>query len=297
MNDQELKQMIQNILEEVISENPETLTTEKSAEPSHTSEKNSEHGDEELSDISEIRIQDQYLVPDPINKDSFMKLKAKTPARLGLWRAGTRYLTETMLRFRLDHAAAQDAVFNDVSEELITKLNFVPIQTICKDKDEYLTRPDYGRQFDEDNAKIIQNTIKRDSKVAVIVGDGLSSAAIEANVENTLASLKQGLKNHNLEIGDILFIKYCRVPSMDKIGDLTNAEVICLLVGERPGLATAESMSAYMAYKPHSGLAEAKRTVISNIHSSGTPAVEAGAFIADTLKKMLDMKKSGVDLY
>lgn len=297
MNDQDLKKMIQNILEEVISENPDTLKAQPSQSPDKPKTVSSEISDGELPDISEIRIQDQYLVPDPINKEAFMKLKTKTPARLGLWRAGSRYLTEPMLRFRLDHAAAQDAVFNDVSEEFVSKMNFVPIKTTCKDKDEYLTRPDYGRKFDDENAQIIKNTIKKDSKVVVIVGDGLSSAAIEANIENTLASLKQGLKNHGVEIGDVLFIKYCRVAAMDHIGDLTNAEVVCMLVGERPGLATAESMSAYMAYRPHVGLAEAKRTVISNIHSSGTPAVEAGAFIADTLKKMLDLKKSGVDLY
>lgn len=297
MNDQDLKKMIQNILEEVISENPDTLKEQTSQSPDKPKTVSSEISDGELPDISEIRIQDQYLVPAPINKEAFMKLKAKTPARLGLWRAGSRYLTEPMLRFRLDHAAAQDAVFNDVSEEFVSKMNFVPVKTTCKNKDEYLTRPDYGRKFDDENAQIIKNTIKRDSKVVVIVGDGLSSAAIEANVENTLASLKQGLKNHGIEIGDVLFIKYCRVGAMDHIGDLTNAEVVCMLVGERPGLATAESMSAYMAYRPHVGLAEAKRTVISNIHSSGTPAVEAGAFIADTLKKMLDLKKSGVDLY
>lgn len=298
MNDQELKTMIQSILSEVMAKEEVPLPSRAESEQnqeidslSHATES------EELPDISATRIQDQYLVPHPLNKEAFMKLKAKTPARVGLWRTGTRYLTEPMLRFRLDHAAAQDAVFNDVDEEIIKKMNFVPVKTICQDKDEYLTRPDFGRKFDDENAEVIAKTIKPNAKVVVLVGDGLSSAAIEANIEQVLPSLEQGLKNHHLEIGNILFIKYCRVPSMDQIGDITNAEVICLLVGERPGLATAESMSAYMAYRPHVGLAEAKRTVISNIHSGGTPAVEAGAYIADTIQKMLDAKKSGVDLY
>lgn len=292
MNDQELKSMIQSILSEVLAENKPAPSA-----PAPSPVASSVVSSESLPDISAIAIQDQYLVPNPINKDAYMKLKAKTPARLGLWRAGTRYLTEPMLRFRLDHAAAQDAVFNDVNEELVAKMGFVPVKTICKDKDEYLTRPDLGRKFDDANAEIIRKTIKPNQKIAVVVGDGLSSAAIEANIEQVLPSLRQGLKNHGLEMGDIVFIKYARVPSMDHIGELTNAEVICMLVGERPGLATAESMSAYMAYRPHLGMAEAKRTVISNIHKGGTPAVEAGAYIADTLKKMLDLKKSGVDLY
>lgn len=306
MNDLELKQMIQSILSEVMAEEDITSTSAVKEENKQDNIKQPDEpvavevlvsSDETLPDISTERIQEQYLVPHPVNKESYMKLKEKTPARLGLWRAGARYLTEPMLRFRLDHAAAQDAVFNDVSEEFISEMGFVPCKTICEDKDEYLTRPDYGRRFDEENAEIIRNTIEKGAKVAVVVGDGLSSAAIEANVAQVLPSLKQGLKNHGLSIGDVLFVKYCRVPAMDHIGDITEAEVICLLVGERPGLATAESMSAYMAYRPHVGMAEAKRTVISNIHSSGTPAVEAGAYIADSIKKMLDAKKSGVDLY
>lgn len=83
---------------------------------------------------------------------------------------------------------------------------------------------------------------------------------------------------------------------MDQIAELTGAEVICMLVGERPGLVTAESMSAYLAYKPTVGMPEAKRTVVSNIHKGGTPAVEAGAYVAEIIKKILDNKKSGIDL-
>ena len=83
---------------------------------------------------------------------------------------------------------------------------------------------------------------------------------------------------------------------MDQIAELTGAEVVCMLVGERPGLVTAESMSAYLAYKPTVGMPEAKRTVVSNIHKGGTPAVEAGAYVAEIIKKILDNKKSGIDL-
>lgn len=83
---------------------------------------------------------------------------------------------------------------------------------------------------------------------------------------------------------------------MDVIGELTGADVVCLLVGERPGLVTAESMSAYIAYKPTVDMPEARRTVISNIHEGGTPPVEAGAHIAELIKKMIDKKASGLDL-
>ena len=133
-------------------------------------------------------------------------------------------------------------------------------------------------------------------KVQVIVGDGLSSAAIEANIRDILPSLRQGLKMFGLDFGEVVFIKHCRVPAMDQIGEATGADVICLLIGERPGLVTSESMSAYIAYKPTIGMPEARRTVVSNIHRQGTPAVEAGAYIAEIIKRMLDNKASGLDL-
>ena len=205
-------------------------------------------------------------------------------------------MTSSTLRFRADHAAAQDAVFSDVSEDLVKEMNFISTKTICNSKDEYLTRPDYGRQFDEENSEIIRKNTTPKAKIQMVVGDGLSSAAIEANIKEVLPAIKQGLNMYNLDFDNVVFVKYCRVPAMDKIGEITDADVVCLLVGERPGLVTAESMSAYIAYKPTVGMPEARRTVISNIHTGGTPAVEAGAYIAEIIKKMLDKKKSGIDL-
>ncbi|HIT90773.1 MAG TPA: ethanolamine ammonia-lyase subunit EutC, partial [Candidatus Merdenecus merdavium] len=204
--------------------------------------------------------------------------------------------TISMLRVRADHAAAQDAVFSDVSEDFIKKNQFVLIKTLCKDKDEYLTRPDLGRRFGPEELEVIRKTCGQNPKVLLVVGDGLSSSAIEANVEDMVPAIKQGLSLHGINIGDILFIKYARVGAMDAIGEVTDADVICMLVGERPGLVTAESMSAYIAYKPKHGLPEAKRTVISNIHKGGTTAVEAGAHTAELIKTMLDKKASGIDL-
>ena len=129
-----------------------------------------------------------------------------------------------------------------------------------------------------------------------MAGDGLSSAAIEANLKDCVSAIKQGLKMYGIESGEVVFVKHCRVGSMDHLGEELGSEVICMLVGERPGLVTAESMSAYIAYKPYVGMAEAKRTVISNIHKGGTTSVEAGAHIAELLKTILDKKASGIDL-
>ena len=295
MDETNLKEMIKSILSEIVEESPAAkAATVAVKDNSPTGASEIEEGF--IPDISEVDIRKQFLVPNAADEEGYRKMKTFTPARLGLWRAGTRYTTEPTLRFRADHAAAQDSVFSYVGEELIKEMNFVETETLCEDKDTYITRPDLGRKFSDDEMKKIKNTIKPNSKVVIAVGDGLSSAAIEANVKDIIPAIRQGLKMHNLDFGDILFVKHCRVPAMDPIGEHTGADVVCLLIGERPGLVTAESMSAYIAYKPTVGMAEARRTVVSNIHSQGTPAVEAGAYIADVIKKMLDTKRSGLDL-
>lgn len=249
-----------------------------------------------LEDITTIDLKKLFLVENANDKDAYLEMKSKTPARLGIGRAGARYKTISMLRVRADHAAAQDGVFSDVSEEFIKENHFVFVKTLCKDKDEYLTRPDLGRRFPQEELEVIRKTCGKAPKVLLIVGDGLSSLAIEANAAQFIPAIKQGLSGYGIQVPDILFIKYARVGTMDAIGEVTDAEVICILVGERPGLITAESMSAYIAYRPKHGLAEAKRTVISNIHKGGTTAVEAGAHAAEIIKKMLDKKASGIDL-
>ena len=99
-----------------------------------------------------------------------------------------------------------------------------------------------------------------------------------------------------IDPGPALFVKYCRVGASDHIGELTGAQVVCMLVGERPGLVTAESMSAYLTYAARIGVPESQRTVISNIHRQGTTAVEAGAHIAELIHTMLEKKASGVAL-
>nr|WP_245335588.1 ethanolamine ammonia-lyase subunit EutC [Streptococcus panodentis] len=249
-----------------------------------------------IPDITEVDIQEQFLLPHAINEEAYRKIKKFTPARLGLWRAGNRYKTQSVLRFRADHAAAQDAVFSYVSDDFVKEMGFIPVQTMAESKDEYLTRPDLGRIFSPEQQAFIKENCKHNPKVQIVVGDGLSSSAIEANVKDFLPALKQGLKMFGLDFDEVLFIKHARVAAMDQIAELTGAEVICMLVGERPGLVTAESMSAYLAYKPTVGMPEAKRTVVSNIHKGGTPAVEAGAYVAEIIKKILDNKKSGIDL-
>ena len=249
------------------------------------------------ADVSNMDLRKLYMVRDAADGERFRKMKLHTPARLGCGRAGARYKTLTMLRFRADHAAAQDAVFSQISEDFAVKNGLVPVQTKCKDKDEYLTRPDLGRCFDENNAAKMRAAVPNAPKIQIVVGDGLSSAAITANAMDCLSAIRDGLKLRGMETGQAIFVRYCRVGAGDAVGDITGCELVCVLVGERPGLATDKSMSAYITYKPHTGVSESARTVISNIHDNGTPAVEAGAHIADVIETILHRKVSGVGLH
>ena len=297
LDSQKIQSMVEEILEQMINGG----SLEKKGDlPAHPIQKNPsespEHMEECLSDITEIDLKTQLLVKNPKDPKAYLAMKATTPARIGIGKAGARYRTATMLRVRADHAAAQDTVFTLVTDEFVKKCGFVLVKTFCKDKDEYLTRPDLGRRFPAEELDVIRKTLGEHPKIAVIVGDGLSSKAIEANVENMIPAIRQGLEMHHISLPPILFIQYARVGAMDAVGEVTSAEVICMLVGERPGLVTAESMSAYIAYQPRHGLAESKRTVISNIHKGGTPAVEAGALAAELMIRMLEKKASGIDL-
>ena len=255
------------------------------------------HDGEFVPDVTALDLRKLYLVNDPAKEEKYRKMKEKTPARLGSGRAGPRYKTLTMLRFRADHAAAQDAVFSQIPEDFAQKNGLIAVQTCCQSKDEYLTRPDHGRRFDEENQKIIRSAIKGTPKVQLVVGDGLSSAAIQANAMDCLSAIKDGLKMRGIDTDETLFVRYCRVGAGDAVGDVTGCELVCVLVGERPGLVTDKSMSAYITYKPHTGVLESARTVVSNIHSQGTPAVEAGAYVAELIDTILKKKVSGVGLH
>ena len=296
MNKQELSAMVAEILQTMGKEPMVKASDYKPTAPEPQPMPTQYDGDF-VTDVSALDLRKLYLVEDPAEEAKFRRLKERTPARLGSGRAGPRYKTLTMLRFRADHAAAQDAVFSQVPEDFAPQNHLIPVQTQCKDKDEYLTRPDKGRIFDEENQQKIRQNIQGTPRVQLVIGDGLSSAAIMANAMDCAAAIRNGLKVKGIELGRSLFVRYCRVGAGDAVGDVLGCEVVCVLVGERPGLVTDKSMSAYITYHPHIGSLESERTVVSNIHAQGTPAVEAGAFVAELIATILQKKASGVNLH
>lgn len=295
MNKEQLTALVAEILGQM--EPQVKASNYRSTQPAPQPVDKHHHDGDFVEDVTELDLRKLYLTENPANKEDFARLKARTPARLGSGKAGPRYKTLTMLRFRADHAAAQDAVFSEVDTEFAKRYDLLPTKTRCDSKDEYLTRPDLGRCFDEHNAKAIQGVIDTPPKVQIVIGDGLSSAAIEANAMDCCKAIMDGLKLRHIPFSKPIFVRYCRVGAGDAVGDLTGCELVCVLVGERPGLVTDKSMSAYITYKPHTGVSESSRTVVSNIHSQGTPAVEAGAHIAELIDTILKRKVSGVGLH
>ena len=297
MNKQDLSAMVTEILQSLGVEPMVKGSDYKPTNPGPEQKDTGYRDGDFVPDVTKLDLRKLYLVEQPENGEKYRKMKEKTPARLGSGRAGPRYKTLTMLRFRADHAAAQDAVFSQVSEDFAKKNGLVEVQTRCADKEEYLTRPDHGRCFDEENQEMIRRAVTGNPRVQIVVGDGLSSAAIQANAMDCLAAITDGLKARGISLGQSLFVRYCRVGAGDAVGDVTGCELVCVLVGERPGLVTDKSMSAYITYKPHTGVSESSRTVVSNIHAQGTPAVEAGAYIAELIDTILKKKVSGVGLH
>ncbi|MGL4283275.1 ethanolamine ammonia-lyase subunit EutC [Eubacterium aggregans] len=226
-----------------------------------------------------------------LHKEAYAKLKANAPCRLGIGKAGARYKTDPVLQFRAAHSAAQDAVFTDVDEDFVDGLGVFTVQTQCENKDVYLTRPDLGRCLSAEGAAMVRSHCVPNPQVQIFIADGLSSAAVEANGNEVLPAIIQGLEVNGIQIGTPFFVKYGRMAVMDEVSEITGADVTCVLIGERPGLITAQSMSAYMAYKATVGMPEARHNALSNIHRAGTNPAEAGAHIAAVLKKMLEEKK------
>ena len=294
MNKQELTNLVAEILSTMNAPQPQVKASEYKTVV-YNDDRPEDTG--AVDDVTAIDLRKLYLVDEPADEKAYRRLKERTPARLGSGRAGPRYKTLTMLRFRADHAAAQDAVFSELPEDFGEKNGLVSVKTRCKDKDEYLTRPDYGRCFDEENAAKIRSAISGAPRVQIVIGDGLSSAAIAANAMDCLSAIRDGLKVKGIETGKSIYVKFCRVGAGDAVGDITGCELVCVLVGERPGLVTDKSMSAYITYKPRTGVSESSRTVVSNIHAQGTPAVEAGAYVAELIDTILKKKVSGVGLH
>ncbi len=234
--------------------------------------------------------------------DLIEKIRARTPARVMADRAGAGYRTETLLELRQAHAAARDSVRaefdleKNLGAEFVQQCSLFSVSTMAASKDEYLQRPDLGRRLNEDARNRLSVRCPAEADLQIVIGDGLSVTAVASQVPSLLPLLIEKSRANGWKTGQPFAVQHCRVGVMNDIGDLLKAKVVVLLIGERPGLATAESLSAYMAYHPRSGHNDANRNLISNIHSRGVKTEAAASRIIALADQMLCRQLSGVEL-
>lgn len=229
-------------------------------------------------------------------------VRARTPARILTGRAGSSYTTATYLELRADHAAARDAVTSefdldaDLGPALVAEWGIFEVPTLVGTKAEYLLHPERGRSLDPSARPVVSSLCPAGADVQVAIADGLSAAAVRAQVPALLPMIAAEADRRGWRFGRPFFVRLGRVGVLNDIGEWLDPAVVVLLIGERPGLATAESLSAYMAYRPRAGHDDARRNLISNIHARGVPPAEAAARIAGLAERMIRLAASGVSV-
>jgi ethanolamine ammonia-lyase small subunit len=230
------------------------------------------------------------------------KVRAQTPARLLAGRSGAAYRTNTQMELREAHATARDAVraelnlFRDLGDRFIRNWNLFEVCSRAASKEEYLLRPDLGRLLNEESRAEVIGNCTTGHDLQVVIGDGLSVTAVAIQIPRLLPLLCEGARTRGWSFGRIFVIRHCRVGILNQIGDLLVPKVDVLLIGERPGLATAESLSAYLAYRPKTSDTDANRNLISNIHARGVSTEHAVQRILDLAASMMKTHSSGCQL-
>ncbi len=200
----------------------------------------------------------------------------------------------------MDHAAAKDAVraevdlMADFGVDFVTRYGFFEIRTCASSKEEYLLRPELGRALAATAREELLSRCTPGADIQVVIADGLSAAAVRVQVPALLPGLEAESARRGWQMGQPFFVRYGRVGLMNDVGLILDPKVVVLLIGERPGLATAESLSAYIAFRPRPGDDDSRRNLISNIHARGIPPDQAAARIANLAESMMRLCLSGV---
>ncbi|MFN8084486.1 MAG: ethanolamine ammonia-lyase subunit EutC [Dermatophilaceae bacterium] len=236
-------------------------------------------------------------VLDPANPTGLTNLAASTGARIGVGRAGSRPRTRSMLLFHADHAVTQDAIFGTVPQSVLDEFGLFAVQTQVANRDEYLLRPDLGRLLSEEAKATLDQRCAKRPNVQIVVGDGLSAAAVTNNLGKIYPVLDSGLKAAGLSVGTPFFVTFARVGVMNDVNAVIGADVVVLLIGERPGLGVADALSVYSGWRPGPGKTDAHRDVVCMItENGGTNPMEAGAFVVEHVRAVVAAQASGIDL-
>ena len=230
------------------------------------------------------------------NEAVLAHLVTTTPARIITGRTGTRYLTHSYLGLRADHAIALDAVESEVEEAWAQQQGWLALRTKAKDHAEFLLHPEQGRRLDDASRARCEKEADKGVDVQLIAGDGLSALALQVNGPSLIKAMQSALAAKGFRVGKPLFVKFARIAVQDEIGVLTQAKSTVIVVGERPGLGTGDSLSIYTAFGPKLAQDNAEKDCISNVRTVGFHPERAAQKAADLMKASFAAGGGGVKL-
>lgn len=237
----------------------------------------------------------------PQEIQSLKALQEFTPARIAIGRVGTSIPLKQALEFKLAHAHARDAVYSELDINNLTdllKLFGLPVlhlQSRVGYREQYLQRPDMGRRLNEESIELLQE-YHNQTDVAIIIADGLSATAINKNSLGLLQVLIPQLTAAGFKLAPISLVEQGRVAIGDDIGHGLKAKLSLILIGERPGLSSADSLGVYLTYGPKPGLTDEARNCVSNIRPGGLSYSKAAKKIFYLISEAFKLKSSGVML-
>ncbi len=237
-----------------------------------------------------------------IAEDPWITLKRFTDARIGLGRSGSGMPTSEVLKFSMAHAQARDAVKTPIDWSNIEKefkalgLETHRIASAAPDRDTYLRRPDLGRRLSPASRQELAEISPTSADLLIIVGDGLSSTAVLANAVPTVKALLEHARRNEWRIAPVLLATQARVALSDDAGEFLKARAAVMLIGERPGLSSPDSLGAYLTWEPRVGRKDGERNCISNIRTGGLSSDEAAFKIAWLLREAFRRRLTGVNL-
>jgi ethanolamine ammonia-lyase small subunit len=234
---------------------------------------------------------------------SLTDLRDLTPARVALGRCGASMPTKALLAFTLDHARARDAVHAgfDVPALIVglgdLGLRALSVASLAENRKDYLRRPDLGRRLDQASVRLLDNLAPAGAcQLAMVIGDGLSPTAVHHHAIALLRDLLPRLAAAQIKPGPVVVASGARVALGDEIGASLGAQMVVVLIGERPGLSAPDSLGAYLTFGPKPGRTDAERNCVSNIHREGLTYDEAAFKIAWLVREGLARQATGVAL-
>lgn len=238
---------------------------------------------------------------DPVTADPWSGLKQWTAARIALGRAGTSLPTAPLLDFQLAHARARDAIFRPCSFEGLAErstawgLGYQEVSSRARDRQEYLRRPDLGRQLADGEGERL-NQVARPCDLVLIVADGLSSLAVDRQAGPLLDGLVPRLREAGLRLAPLVLGRQARVAFSDPVGEALKAPLAIILIGERPGLSAPDSLGAYLTWNPKPGRQNAERNCVSNIRPEGLSYEAATQTLFALIQGARILGESGIGL-